>query len=167
MDHLKTADAVLFVAAGVLYYFEEAQVRTLLSKLVDRFPGCELVFDACSPRGQRIANKRVIQDGGMDQSAQLKWGDQESDRDREMGPADHSSTRVSDLSRIEKQLQPQGEVGNVPLRCAANHVDGSPAYGGRARDQGVTLVCRPNFSDHALEVRAQYFLDDRRRLPPF
>ena len=73
MDHLKTADAVLFVAAGVLYYFEEAQVRTLLSKLVDRFPGGELVFDACSPRGQRIANKRVIQDGGMDQSAQLKW----------------------------------------------------------------------------------------------
>ena len=73
MDHLKIADAVLFVAAGVLYYFEETQVRTLLSKLVDRFPGSELVFDACSPRGQRIANKRVIQDGGMDQSAQLKW----------------------------------------------------------------------------------------------
>jgi hypothetical protein len=32
------------------------------------------VFDACSPRGLRIANKKVIQDGGMDQSAQLKWG---------------------------------------------------------------------------------------------
>ena len=74
MDHLKITDAVLFVAAGVLYYFGEAQVRTVLSKLADRFPGSELIFDACSPRGLRIANKRVIEGGGMDATAQLKWG---------------------------------------------------------------------------------------------
>jgi O-methyltransferase involved in polyketide biosynthesis len=74
MDHLKITDAVLFVAAGVLYYFEEAQVRTLLSRLTDRFPGSELIFDACSSRGLRIANKRVIEDGGMDATAQLRWG---------------------------------------------------------------------------------------------
>jgi O-methyltransferase involved in polyketide biosynthesis len=74
MDHVKIADAALFVAAGVLYYFEEAQVKALLSKLADRFPGCELVFDGCSPRGLRIANKKVIEGGGMDASAQLRWG---------------------------------------------------------------------------------------------
>jgi O-methyltransferase involved in polyketide biosynthesis len=74
MDRVKVTDAVLFVAAGVLYYFEEAQVKALLSTLADRFPGSELIFDACSPRGLRIANKRVIEDGGMDVSAQLRWG---------------------------------------------------------------------------------------------
>jgi O-methyltransferase involved in polyketide biosynthesis len=74
MDVLEPANSVLFVAAGVLYYFEESQVRTVLSKLADRFPGSELIFDACSPRGLRIANKRVIEGGGMDATAQLKWG---------------------------------------------------------------------------------------------
>jgi len=74
MDLVKAADRVLFVAAGVLYYFEENQVKTLLSELADRFPTSELIFDACSPRGLKVANKRVIEDGGMDASARLKWG---------------------------------------------------------------------------------------------
>jgi O-methyltransferase involved in polyketide biosynthesis len=74
MDRLDVADSVLFVAAGVLYYLEESEVRTVLSRLADRFPGSEVVFDACSPRGLKIANRKVIQDGGMDASAQLKWG---------------------------------------------------------------------------------------------
>lgn len=74
MDALGCVGAVLFIAAGVLYYFEEGQVMTLLNRLAGRFPGSELVFDACSLRGIRIANRRVIQDAGMDASAQLKWG---------------------------------------------------------------------------------------------
>jgi O-methyltransferase involved in polyketide biosynthesis len=74
MDQLEVADSALFVAAGVLYYLEEGQVRTVLTKLADRFPSSEIVFDACSPRGLKIANKRVIRGGGMDASAQLKWG---------------------------------------------------------------------------------------------
>jgi len=74
IDRVKIANKVLFVAAGVLYYFEETQVRLLLGKLADCFAGSELIFDACSPRGLRIANKRVIRDGGMDQGAELKWG---------------------------------------------------------------------------------------------
>ena len=68
------ADPVLFFAAGVLYYFREDQVRALLSGLAGAFPGAEMVFDACSPLGRRIANKRVIEAGGMDAGVQLQWG---------------------------------------------------------------------------------------------
>jgi O-methyltransferase involved in polyketide biosynthesis len=50
-----------FLASGVLY-------------LADTFPGSEIVFDACSPRGLRIANRKVIKAGGMDETAVLKWG---------------------------------------------------------------------------------------------
>ncbi len=39
----------LFLAEGVFMYFEEAQVRSLVLALCDRFPGAELVFDAFSP----------------------------------------------------------------------------------------------------------------------
>jgi len=72
--HVRADVGLMLVAAGVLYYFEGPQVRQLLSRLAEAFPGSEMVFDACSRRGTRIANKKVIQDGGMDASAVLKWG---------------------------------------------------------------------------------------------
>jgi len=73
MDCFDRATPTLFIAAGVLYYFAPEDVKTVLRRLTDRCPGSELVFDACSPRGLKIANERVIRDGGMDESARLKW----------------------------------------------------------------------------------------------
>lgn len=67
-------DSIFFVAAGVFYYFEESQVKTLFVKLANAFPGAEVLFDACSPRGLKVANEKVITAGGMDESAMLKWG---------------------------------------------------------------------------------------------
>lgn len=40
---------LLFLAEGVLMYFTEAQVKTLVLTLRERFPGAELIFDAFSP----------------------------------------------------------------------------------------------------------------------
>jgi len=39
----------MFVAEGVLPYFEEVQVKSLFLKLCEQFPGCELVCDAHTP----------------------------------------------------------------------------------------------------------------------
>jgi O-methyltransferase involved in polyketide biosynthesis len=41
--------AFLFLAEGVLPYFEPAQVRALVLTLQERFPGSELVFDGMTP----------------------------------------------------------------------------------------------------------------------
>ena len=41
--------ACLFIAEGVLPYFEDAQVKSLVLKLRDHFPGSELVCDAHTP----------------------------------------------------------------------------------------------------------------------
>jgi len=40
---------ILFLAEGVLPYFEEAQVKSLFLKLRDHFPGAEFVFDFMTP----------------------------------------------------------------------------------------------------------------------
>lgn len=40
---------IMFIAEGVLPYFEEAQVKSLFLKLRKHFPGCELVCDAHTP----------------------------------------------------------------------------------------------------------------------
>ncbi len=70
---LKSAASIFFLAAGVLYYLQESQVKSFLIKLADSFLGSELFFDACSSLGLKMANKRVIEAGGMDESAILKW----------------------------------------------------------------------------------------------
>jgi methyltransferase (TIGR00027 family) len=49
----------LFLAEGVLMYFEEAQVKSLVLMLRDHFSGAELVFDAFSPFLIRANNLRM------------------------------------------------------------------------------------------------------------
>lgn len=49
----------LFLAEGVLMYFEEPQVKSLVLTLRERFPGAELVFDALSPFFVWANNRRV------------------------------------------------------------------------------------------------------------
>ena len=48
-----------FMAEGVLMYFEEAQVKSLVLMLRDHFPGAELVIDAFSPFLIRANNLRL------------------------------------------------------------------------------------------------------------
>jgi len=73
-SELNVEDSILFIAAGVFYYFEEDQMKRCLSRLAGLFSGGEMFFDAASPLGMRTANKVVIQAGGMDKSSFLKWG---------------------------------------------------------------------------------------------
>ncbi len=56
----------LFLAEGVLMYFEKAQVKWLVLTLRDHFPGAELVFDAWRPFEIWIGNLLL---GGL-----LRWG---------------------------------------------------------------------------------------------
>jgi O-methyltransferase involved in polyketide biosynthesis len=53
----------LFLAEGVFMYFEEAQVKSLVLTLRDRFPGAELVFDAFSPFMRWAHNFKVTRTG--------------------------------------------------------------------------------------------------------
>ncbi len=74
LKEIKIVDGILFIAAGVFYYFKEDEVKTFLKRIADVFPECEVFFDACSPRGMEIANKRVINSSGLDEKSYLKWG---------------------------------------------------------------------------------------------
>ena len=65
---------VFLIAAGVLYYFEENQLREIFNKIVSAFPGSEFIFDAASSIGVKTANKEVIKKSGLDEKSFLKWG---------------------------------------------------------------------------------------------
>ncbi len=49
---------LLFVAEGVFYFFERADIQRVLSGLADRFPNSGIVFDAQSPLFLRVSQWR-------------------------------------------------------------------------------------------------------------
>ncbi|BDA70679.1 tetracenomycin C synthesis protein homolog [Rivularia sp. IAM M-261] len=61
----------LFIAEGVLLYFTEEQVKTLLKILAENFPGSYLVFDAASPF---IIKNRRSYEAVKHTSAKFQWG---------------------------------------------------------------------------------------------
>jgi O-methyltransferase involved in polyketide biosynthesis len=74
LDQLRIEDNILFMAAGVFYYFDESQMRGFFKKITGKFPGSEIVFDATSPIGVKMANRMVIKNSGLDENSYLKWG---------------------------------------------------------------------------------------------
>jgi O-methyltransferase involved in polyketide biosynthesis len=73
-DLIEVRGNVLFIAAGVFYYFEADEIKKFFLRLIDRYPNSEILFDACSPTGVRVANKKVIESSGLDDKSYLKWG---------------------------------------------------------------------------------------------
>jgi len=65
------ARPILFVAEAVLVYFTEDQVKGLVMKLQETFPGSELVFDAWSPFFIRLGNFQLSKSRF---SGTLQWG---------------------------------------------------------------------------------------------
>jgi O-methyltransferase involved in polyketide biosynthesis len=61
----------LFLAEGVFMYFEAAQVKSLVLKLCDHFPGAELVFESYSPLHLRLSN---LQMSTLGHHAPARWG---------------------------------------------------------------------------------------------
>ena len=73
-DSIGIKNEVMLLIAGVLYYFDETDVKGLFNDFHTFIPGAEIIFDYSSTKGIKIANKKVIEKGGMDKSAGLKWG---------------------------------------------------------------------------------------------
>jgi O-methyltransferase involved in polyketide biosynthesis len=74
LSEISAAENVLFISAGVLYYFEQPQIMDLFLMLADKYPDSEIIFDATSPFGVKMANRMVIRKSGMDEKSFLKWG---------------------------------------------------------------------------------------------
>lgn len=61
----------LFLAEGVFMYLQEAQVKTLLLRLRDRFSGAEILFDAFSPYLVLVNDVRIAR---TNIGARYRWG---------------------------------------------------------------------------------------------
>lgn len=73
-DGIENKNNVMLLIAGVLHYFSESDVKGLFNDFHTYLPGVEVIFDYASKLGMKVSNKRVIEKGGMDKSARIKWG---------------------------------------------------------------------------------------------
>lgn len=61
-DKIDAQDGAVFYAAGVFYYFLTDQVKALVQKMAERFPGGKLVFDAAGKSAVKVMLKTWIKD---------------------------------------------------------------------------------------------------------
>jgi O-methyltransferase involved in polyketide biosynthesis len=56
-------DGIIFISAGVFYYFREEELKTVVAEMARRFPGGELYFDAESKSAVAKSNSVVKKTG--------------------------------------------------------------------------------------------------------
>ncbi len=101
---------VIFLAEGVFVYFHEAQVRSVVTALVERFPGRELVFDALSPFSIRMhKGHSVLKETG----AHVDWGLDDPQALESWG------LRLLDKWGYFDQYEPRLGIGNLMRRIPA------------------------------------------------
>jgi len=65
--------SIMFMAAGVLCYFEAKDVEILFCKLAEVYPSAHFIFDAMSWLTVWGTNRDLMKKSGIDKSAFLKW----------------------------------------------------------------------------------------------
>jgi len=49
-------------------------IKEFMIRLIDAYPNSEILFDASSPLGVKIASKKVVESSGLDEKSYLVWG---------------------------------------------------------------------------------------------
>lgn len=110
---------VLFLAEGVLPYFTEGQVRSLVLALKDCFPGAELVFDTTSPFLIKLHNQNPdLKKTG----ARLHWGPRRSAELERWGPGLRLLGEWGYFDRPESRLGSYSLMRFLPLLKNASKV---------------------------------------------
>ena len=109
----------LFLAEGVLMYFEETQVKSLVLTLRDHFPGAELVFDAFSPLHIRVSNLRL---SITELGTRFRWGLWRGQEIEGWGDGIHLLDEWGYLDRPEPRLAHIRWMRHIPLAARAGRI---------------------------------------------
>ena len=71
MEQIEAKAGAVFFAAGVFHYLSKEDVKTLILKMAEVFPGCRLVFDTVGKLGYKIMMKEVLKNHGMKDFGEL------------------------------------------------------------------------------------------------
>lgn len=95
-SNILNKDKIMLLIAGVIYYFDESEVKKLFKEIHTYLPSAEIIFDHASKLGIKFSNEQVLKRGGMNESAYLKWG-------------------IDDIYEIEKWASYIKVISNMPM----------------------------------------------------
>lgn len=110
---------VLVIVEGLLMYFTEDEVRQLLTMLLDRFPGCEMLLEVV---GKSQAEK-TRSDMVTATSARFRWGIREAARIADWDARLHYVTDISLYDRHQARWLALPLNWPAPLADLRNTVD--------------------------------------------
>jgi O-methyltransferase involved in polyketide biosynthesis len=109
----------LFLAEGVMMYFNPDQVKTLVLRLKEHFPGAELVFDAFAPYLVRMNNLRL---SFSKIGARYHWGLKRGKDLEKLGDGIHLLDEWFYFSRYEPRLAAQQWMRHIPFLAKASGI---------------------------------------------
>jgi O-methyltransferase involved in polyketide biosynthesis len=73
-DIVISGSKVIFIAAGVLCYFDKKSVREIFLRLILEFPRSEFIFETMSKMLIWLSNRQVAHKNGKVELSKMKWG---------------------------------------------------------------------------------------------
>ena len=71
MDKINGENGVVLYASGVFHYLKREDVKKIIIKLAEKFPGGRLLFDTLGKRGYKTMMKKVLKSHGMPNFGEL------------------------------------------------------------------------------------------------
>jgi methyltransferase (TIGR00027 family) len=120
LDQLEKSAHTLIIIEGLLMYFEEAEVRHLLTSLAERCPGCEMLIEVIGrSQAQRTEQNEMV----AKTSATFKWGIRQAAELGDWHPSLDYITDISVYDRHEARWKALPYEWTVPLSALRNTVD--------------------------------------------
>ena len=117
MDHAPENEPVFIIMAGLLMYFEEQEIFSLLKDMADRFPGSEVIFDAIPPWiAAKTMKKKGWQVTKTYVAPRLTWGMHYRDIHRiaAVHPALQVKQKLSYDAPFPKRMRPYCWLTKIP-----------------------------------------------------
>lgn len=71
MDQVDARNGAVFYAAGVFHYLKKENVKAIVLKMTELFPGCRLVFDTVGTLGYKLMMRVILKKHGMNDFCNL------------------------------------------------------------------------------------------------
>lgn len=71
MDQVDVHNGAVFYAAGVFHYLKKEDVKAIVLKMTELFPGCRLIFDTVGTLGYKLMMKAILKKHGMNDFGNL------------------------------------------------------------------------------------------------
>lgn len=121
-DAIDASKGVVFIAAGVFYYFTVDEIRRLLTAMASHFKGGVTVFDTCNKTGVKGMMKTIVKGTAGIQDVSANFAVKDASKEMADWSGDFASVTRRSFMRGYRDINPQIPVLFRVLNWACDHI---------------------------------------------